>query len=130
MLVKQPSFTAIAVLTLSLGIGANTAIFSVVNAVLLQPLPYHEPQRLVMLWERNTELGKERENPAPGAFLDLRGQTQFFEGVTAWQETAYTLQGEQDAEQVTAVAVSAEFFQVLGAQAAGGVCFCRTKRPV
>ncbi len=123
MLLKHKGFTAVAVLTLALGIGANTAIFSVVNAVLLNPLPYSEPERLVMLWERNTELGKERDNPSPGNFLDLRTQTQIFDSVTAWYETAFTLQGEQDAEQVTAAKVSVEFFQVLRAQAAHGRVF-------
>lgn len=123
MLRKNPGFSLIAILTLALGIGANTAIFSVVDAVLLKPLPYHEPQRLVMLWERNDGLGKGRDNPSPGAFLDLRTQRQIFEGVTAWYETAFTLQGEKDAEQVTAAKVSAEFFQVLGAQAARGRVF-------
>jgi predicted permease len=123
MLRKNTGFTLIAILTLALGIGANTAIFSVVNAVLLNPLPYSEPQRLVMLWERNAELGKHRDNPSPGAFLDLRTQTEVFDGVTAWYETAFTLQGEQDAEQVTAAKVSVEFFQVLRAQAAQGRVF-------
>ena len=120
---KNAGLTLLIVLTLALGIGANTAIFSVVNAVLLNPLPYNEPHRLVMLWERNAELGKEKEQPSPGDFLDLRTQTQVFDGVTAWYETAFTLQGEQDAEQVTAVKVSAEFFQVLRAQAAQGRVF-------
>ena len=123
MLRKNPGFSLLAIFTLAMGIGANTAIFSVVNAVLLKPLPYREPQQLVMLWERNDGLGKQRENPSPGAFLDLRAQTQAFDGVTAWYETAFTLQGEQDAEQVTAAKVSVEFFQVLGTQAARGRVF-------
>ena len=127
MLLKHKSFTIISVLTLALGIGANTAIFSIVNAVLLNPLPYSEPERLVMLSERNAELGRERENPSPGNFLDLRTQTQTFDSVTAWYETAFTVQGEQDAEQVTAAKVSVEFFQVLRAQAARGRVFLPTE---
>lgn len=127
MLLKHKSFTVISVLTLALGIGANTAIFSIVNAVLLNPLPYSEPERLVMLSERNAELGRERENPSPGNFLDLRTQTQTFDSVTAWYETAFTVQGEQDAEQVTAAKVSVEFFQVLRAQAARGRVFLPTE---
>jgi predicted permease len=120
---KSWGLTLLIVLTLALGIGANTAIFSVVNAVLLNPLPYREPEHLVMLWEHNAERGKQRDNPSPGDFLDLRTQTQVFDSVTAWYETAFTLQGEQDAEQVTAAKVSVEFFQVLRAQAARGRVF-------
>lgn len=80
-----------------------------------------------MLSERNAELGKERENPSPGNFLDLRTQTQTFDSGTAWYETAFTVQGEQDAEQVTAAKVSVEFFQVLRAPAARGRVFLPTE---
>ncbi len=123
MLLKKPGFTFIAVLTLALGIGANTAIFSVVNAVLLTPLPYRGPDRLVKLWETNVDLKKESENPSPGSFLDLREQKDVFDSVAAWYRTASTLQGEHDAEQVTSAQVSVEFFKVLGAQPARGRVF-------
>jgi len=123
MLLKQPGFTLVAVLTLALGIGANTAIFSVVNAVLLKPLPYENPNQLMMVWESNRELAKEHENPSPGNFLDLREQKAVFDSVTAWFETARTLQGEHDAEQAPSAQVSVEFFQTLGAKAALGRVF-------
>ncbi|MEK7830102.1 MAG: ABC transporter permease, partial [Acidobacteriota bacterium] len=123
MLAKKPGFTLIAVLTLALGIGANTAIFSVVDTVLLKPLPYEDPNKLVMIWEANRELAKLHNKPAPGNFLDLQEQITAFDSVTAWFETAQTLQGEHDAEQVNSVQASVEFFQTLRAQPALGRVF-------
>ncbi|MEK6299737.1 MAG: ABC transporter permease [Acidobacteriota bacterium] len=123
MLLKTPGFTLIAIFTIALGIGANSAIFSLVNAVLLKPLPYLQPERLMMVWESNEELAKNHSSPSPGNFLDLQEQSAAFDSVTAWYETARTLQGEHDAEQVNSALVSVEFFQTLGVQAALGRVF-------
>src|SRR3989442_8215053 len=71
---KNPGFTAVAVLTLALGIGANTAIFSVINGVLLRPLPYPEPDQLVTLWERSPQRGIEQERVSGPDYLDWRSQ--------------------------------------------------------
>ena len=79
MLLKNPGFTIIAVLTLSLGIGANTAIFSVVNGVLLRELPFPEADRIVTLWENNTADGLERDDVSPANFLDWRERQKSFE---------------------------------------------------
>src|SRR5438094_4246094 len=73
-LLKNSGFTAVAVLTLALGIGANTAIFSVINGVLLKPLPYPEPERLVTLWERSPQRGVEQERVSGPNYLDWREQ--------------------------------------------------------
>src|SRR2546422_4012305 len=86
LLLKQPGFTLIAVLTLALGIGANTAIFSVVNAVLLRPLPFKDSERLVMVWNRGAEAaGGDRTPLAVADLLDWRAQNRSFESVGAFQ---------------------------------------------
>src|ERR1041385_5038365 len=73
-LLKNPGFTAVAVLTLALGIGANTAMFSIINGVMLKPLPYPEPERLVTLWERSPQRGIEQERVSGPNYLDWRAQ--------------------------------------------------------
>jgi hypothetical protein len=80
---KRPGFTVVAVLTLALGIGANTAIFSVVNAVLLKPLQFHDPERLVIVWEDATFAGFPRNTPAPANYVDWKTQTQSFVDMAA-----------------------------------------------
>src|SRR5919112_5654138 len=89
MLLKHPGVTAIAVITLALGIGANTAIFSVVNAVLLNPLPYKDPDRLVSLWENVPVQGGWRG--APANFIDWKKQNTVFEGVAEFGSSSLTL---------------------------------------
>ncbi|HKU73504.1 MAG TPA: ABC transporter permease [Pyrinomonadaceae bacterium] len=121
-LIHKPGFTLVVILILALGIAANTAIFSVVNSVLLAPLPYEDPDRLVVVKEQNPAKTVERNSVSPGNFLDLQ-QERLFDSVTAFYETATTLQGQQDTEQLATAQVSVEFFQTLGVKPALGQPF-------
>jgi putative ABC transport system permease protein len=124
MLLKQPGFTVVAVITLALGIGANTAIFSVVNAVLLRPLPFAEPERLVMVWLKGSaEKGGDRISLPVADLLDWRAQNRSFEGVSAFQPISYNYIGGESPERVRAAGVTANFFTTLGAQPALGRTF-------
>lgn len=112
MLLKNPGVTTIAVLTLALGIGANTAIFSVVNGVLLRPLPYKNPDRLMSLWEVVPEQGRWRV--APANFLDWKNQNTVFEDMSAFGGATMTLTGDGEPAQLAGTRVSAGYFSVLG----------------
>jgi putative ABC transport system permease protein len=120
---KRPGFTAVAVLTLALGIGANTAIFSVVNAVLLRPLQFRDPDRLVMIWEDATFAGFPRNTPAPANYFDWKAQTQSFEDMAATAEETFNLTGDGEPERVAAYSVSSNFFPLLGVPPALGRTF-------
>src|SRR5215211_5135963 len=111
---KNPGFTIVAVIALALGIGANTAIFSVVNTVLLRPLPYKDPEGLVMVWEDATKQGYPRETPAAANFVDWRDQNQVFEGMAAISDESFNLTGAGDPERLEGRRVSANLFPLLG----------------
>ena len=112
-LAKAPGFTFAAALTLALGIGANTAIFSVINDVLLRDLPYAEPERLVMLWEHNTRRDWPMNVVSPANFQDWRDNSKSFEAMGAFFERSFTLTGAGDPVEVRATAVTANMFQML-----------------
>jgi len=115
MLLKRPGFTFVAVLTLALGIGANTAIFSVVNAVVLRPLPFKDPERLVQVWE--TMPGADKRWVAPGNFVDWQKQSQVFEQLSGYSNTAANLTGDGAVpERLTGAAVTANLFNTLGVE--------------
>ena len=123
MLLKNPGFTLVAVVTLALGIGANTAIFSVVNAVLLRPLPFYSPERLVALGQTDA---KDRENLSQFSFrnfADLREQTKAFERLAVYYNNSVTLTGQGDAVRLRAVVATADLFPLLGASPALGRTF-------
>src|SRR5258705_4394936 len=115
MLLKQPGFTSVAVVTLALGIGANTAIFSVINAVLLRPLPYHEPDRLVTIWEEMPQRGMYE---IPVSFANLRDwvdQTKTVDQISAYTFTNLNLSGVGEPARLGAVRSSANLFSLVGA---------------
>ena len=124
MLLKKPGFTLVAVVTLALGIGANTAIFSVVNAVLLRPLPFRESERLVMAWNKGAEAaGGDRTPLAVADLLDWRAQSQSFESVGAFQHRYFNYIGGASPERVRGANVTADFFATLGVKAELGRTF-------
>jgi putative ABC transport system permease protein len=116
-LARRPGFAAIAVVTLALGIGANTAIFSVCNAVLLRPLPFRESNRLMMVWNNGAEAaGGDRTPLAAADVLDWRAQNRSFESVGAFQNTFYNYTGGDIPERVRAAGVTANLFSLMGVQ--------------
>jgi predicted permease len=125
MLVQKPGFTLIAVITLGLGIGANTAIFSVVNAVLLRPLPYPDPAALVRIYEKETDtaIRNERLEVAPANFLDWQRQSRTLVEIGAWGQEEQPLASQDQADPVVAAFVSANFFSILGVNPLHGRVF-------
>ncbi|MFZ0286900.1 MAG: hypothetical protein WAL32_16860 [Terriglobales bacterium] len=93
MLRKSPGFTAVVVITLALGIGANTAIFSVVNAVLIRPLPFPNANRLVMIWEKRLPDGEQQNAASPATFLNWKEHATVFEQIAAWFHWTKVLTG-------------------------------------
>ncbi|MFY9570625.1 MAG: ABC transporter permease [Blastocatellia bacterium] len=124
-LLKSPGFTAVAIVVLTLGIGANTAIFTVVNAVLLRPLPYSSPERLVMLWETNPrfQIGVDTVPVTPGDFMDWRELNGVFEYVSAFGATNLSLTGAGEPEVIGGASVSGNFFRLMGIEASLGRVF-------
>ena len=129
-LARRPAFTGVAVLTLALGIGANTALFTVVEAVLLRRLPFREPERLVMAWCSNPVLAQAAGLPdrlpvAPAMFYDWQRQSRSFDKLAFFMPDRMALTGQGEPELLGVVRVSGDFFAVLGAPAQAG----RTLQP-
>ena len=114
MLRGSPGFTVVAILTLALGIGANTAIFSVIDSVLLRPLPYQDPAGLVMLWENNSQHPNPHNTVSPPDFLDWQSRNSVFAEISALFDQRVILTGNGVPEEVVVQDVSANFFSVLG----------------
>ena len=115
-LIKSPGFTFVAVLGLALGIGANVALFSVVNSVFLRPLPYHEPDRLVRLASTDKEHDRTRVGFSYSRFLDVHQRQHVFSDLALSAGNAFTLTGRGDPEQVIALHASAALLPTLGLQ--------------
>jgi putative ABC transport system permease protein len=123
MLGKNPGFTAAAVITLALGIGANSAIFSVFDTVLLRPLPYEDPGRLVMVWETNLSRGRDRNVVSVPNFFDWRNASRSFEQMGAFSTYSVTYNSGDEPERVTAGSAAVGFFATLRARAYLGRVF-------
>jgi putative ABC transport system permease protein len=123
LLRRSPGFAVAAALTLALGIGGTTAILSVVEAVLLEPLPLRDPGRLMLIWETDRVQGTTREGASLPDYLDFREQSRVFEELAAYNRRDFTLQGEGDPERLPAARVTASFFRVLGLDALAGRSF-------
>jgi putative ABC transport system permease protein len=124
MLKKNPGFTLIAVFMIALGLGANTAIFSVVNAILLRPLPFKDQERVVMVWNKGAAAaGGDRTPLAVSDLLDWRAQSHSFDGIAAFNYASFNVTGGEVPERMLGVGVTANFFAVLGVEAALGRTF-------
>jgi predicted permease len=120
---RSPGFTVVVVGTLALGIGATTAIFSVVNAILLQPLPYSNGDRLVWIWENNLSKNIPINPASPGNLNDWRSQSRLFERLSAWEGQSFNLTSRGTPERVLGARVFADFFDVVGIRPALGRTF-------
>src|SRR2546423_918519 len=114
MLLKAPSFSIVATIALALGIGANTAIFSVVNAVLLRPLPFPNSEHLMMVWETDNTRGQTRGSASYLNFADWRDQNHVFERMAAYHGSDFILTGRGDSSRLQGAVVSADLFPLLG----------------
>src|SRR5215510_693501 len=115
-LLKHPAFATIAVLTLALGIGANTAIFSVVNATLLRPLPFQNPERVVMVWGYLAKMAQASDKlpTSSGNFVNLKAQTKSFDSLAAFRAWTWHLTTSGEPELLRGARVSPDFFQAIG----------------
>jgi predicted permease len=120
---KTPGFSLIAILTLALGIGANTAMFSVVDAVLIRPLPYADADRLVMVWEDASRVGFPRNTPSPGNWQTWKRENTVFTDIAASRGRAFVMTGDGEPEQLPGLGVTASLWTVLGSQPVLGRVF-------
>src|SRR5262249_34916053 len=127
-LLKQPAFAFIAVLVLALGIGANTAVFSLINALLVRPLPYQQPSQLVLIWERFATQGLERIPVSPAEYLDLQKDFKSSTGLAAFTFERLNLGGGDVPERISGAAVSPSLFPLLGIEPIKGRTFAREEQ--
>jgi len=125
MLVKAPGFTIIAILTLALGIGANSVIFSVVDAVLLRSLPFPKPDQLVAIWSQTSRENSEKETESVPDYVDLRDQSKTLSALAAYTRTGAVLNRTEESRQLFGLAVTSDIFPVLGVLPARGRVYTR-----
>lgn len=124
---RNPGLTAIVLISLALGIGANTAIFSVVNSVLFRPLPFKDPEKLVVVWEDASFVGFPENTPAPANYYDWKTQTNAFSKMAAMRNKDFNLTGGGEPLKLSAFQVTADFFPLLGVQPIHGRLFTQTE---
>jgi len=122
-LLKSPGFTCVAVLTLAVGIGANTALFSVISSVLLRPVGFPHANRLTMVWETNAQQGIKREGPSGPNFYDWREQSRLYQDMAAFEIGTGTVTGRGDPQQIPAMRVTTNFFSMLNVRLSLGRMF-------
>src|ERR1041384_8058518 len=122
-LLKNPGFTAAAVLTLALGIGATTAIFSIVNGLLLRPLPYRDSERLAIIWTHSPGANVRQDWPSPGQFSAVQANNSVFDALALARGNTVILTGEEAPERISVVQVASAAFSLLGVQPALGRVF-------
>ena len=120
---KQPGFTAVAVLAIALGVGANTTMFSIVDVLLLRPFAFHEPERVFLVWESNPQSGFDRGSVAPANFYDLRAQVKTLEDLSAYNGASVNMREGDAPERVEGSAVTASLFRAVDGRAALGRLF-------
>src|SRR5258708_26507719 len=116
MLRKNSLLTAVIVVSLAIGIGANSAIFSVVDALLLRPLPYPHPDRLVAVWLHSPAIGILRDWPSPGQYIDIQNENHSFEQMALAQSRTFVLTGREQPERIFAARTQSSLLQMLGAK--------------
>ena len=124
---RSAGLTFVIVASLGIGIGANTAIFSVVNALLLKPLPYPAPDRLAVLWLRSPGINIPQDWPSPGQYLDVKSENRSFDEMSISQGRAGTLMGVTEAQRVEALQTSSSLFTCSARSRSTAVCCGRTK---
>src|SRR5213083_406768 len=127
-LLKQPAFTALAMITLALAIGANTSVFSLINALLVRPLPYQQPSKLVLIWERFAAQGLDRISVSPPEYLDLENQFHGCTNIAAFNYETFNLGGGDFPERISGAVVSAALFPLLGVEPIKGRTFAREEQ--
>ena len=128
-LLKRPALTIIAIVTLAIGIGANSAIFSTINALLLKPLPFPDPERIVALWDKVPSRGVERNEVAVANYLDWRAQNKTFEQLGLYRWWSTNLTGSDSPERVQGFLVTANFLDIVGVKPMLGSRFFRGREP-
>jgi predicted permease len=127
-LLKSPAFAAIAIVTVALAIGANSAVFSLVNALLVRPLPYRDPAKLVLLWEQFAQMGLDRIPVSAPEFLDYEKSARTFDRIAAFTYTAFNLGGEGNPERISGASVSPAVFPLLGIEPIAGRTFAQDEQ--